>query len=296
MRTNFGKKVFTAGVMLAASLCAWSVSGQEAKPAADSGDKAKIAISHLFKSGDLIGLAVRNKAGESIGRVDDLVVDLRSGDVRYIALGYGGVAGIGAKIFAVPWDAMTFKMGEPNKADARFFVFDVTKESLDQKQGFDTSHWPNTADTAWAKTSAASATKPATTTSTDGQRPTVAYETVFRASKISGMDVRNDANEDLGDTSEVMIDVTKGTLKYLVLSHGTILTGGNKLFSVPLSQVTLAHANDRTYFKFNVSQQALKDAPSFDSSRWPGYSDSNWWGGVDTYYERTARRETTTRP
>jgi sporulation protein YlmC with PRC-barrel domain len=282
--------------------------GQEADKVKAEGGKAQVAITHHFKSGDLIGLGVRNKAGETLGRVDDLVVDLKSGDVRYIALASGGVAGIGATMHAVPWNAMSFHMGQPNDVDARYFVFDVTKDQLDKAKGFDTSHWPNVADAHWAATVGKDAQRkePADKVASDkaasdkvasdkaaSERPNVAYETVFRASKIDGMDVRNHANEDLGAISEVMIDVTKGMVKYLVLSHGTVLTGGNKLFAVPLSQITLAHANDETFVKCNFTNEQLKNAPGFTSNSWPSTSDAKW-RDVDAYYERTVRRETTT--
>jgi sporulation protein YlmC with PRC-barrel domain len=264
--------------------------GQEADRAqAGAGDKAQVAIAHHFKSGDLIGLNVRNKAGETIGNVNDLVVDLKSGEVRYIALAHGGVAGVGAKMFAVPWHAMTFQMGEPNKADSRFFVFDMTKDQLERAKGFDTSKWPNVADPHFAT---AAGSRSEARTETPGERPNVAFETVFRASKIDGMDVRNNANEDLGAISEIMIDVTKGHVKYLVLSHGTALTGGNKQFAVPLSHITLAHANNETFVKFNVTNEQLKNSPHFEGNNWP--TNANWWRDVDTHYERTTRRETTT--
>ena len=259
-----------------------------------SANEGQVAISHVFRSADLIGLDVKNKAGEEIASINDLVVDLKSGEVRYAALSSGGVAGFGGKMFAVPWHAMTFMMGEPNKADSRYFIFDVTKQQLEQSDGFDTAKWPNVADPKWAsmvkKDHAKNEPK---TESADGTRPTVAYETVFRASKIKGLDVRNDANEDLGDVDEVVIDVTKGAVKYLVLSHGTLLTGGNKLFAVPLNAITLAHASDKSYILFNVSQDALKNAPGFDKNHWPNMGDPTWTRNVDTYYERTTRRTTT---
>jgi sporulation protein YlmC with PRC-barrel domain len=254
--------------------------------------EARVAIAHMFRAHDLIGLNVRNKANENIGSVNDLVVDMKSGEVRYVAVSHGGVAGVGGKLFAVPWDAMTFQMGEPNKADSRFFVFDVTKEQLDNAKGFDTSHWPNVGDAQWAKTAGKTKEHSTVKDVTTGERPTVVYETVFRASKIDGLDVQNDAKEDLGDLNDIMIDVTKGMVKYVILSHGTILTGGNRLFAVPLSQITLAHANDKTFVKFNVSEDALKNAPNFTSNSWPKASDK-MWTDVDSHYDRTARREST---
>jgi len=135
--------------------------------------------------------------------------------------------------------------GEPNQANSRHFMFDVTKEQLENAPGFDSSHWPNVADPNWA----ASIDKHykierSTATDTEG-RQAVAYETVFRASKIKGMDVRNNANENLGSVDELVIDVTKGHVKYVALSSAVWFTGGNKLFAVPLSSLTLTHATTK---------------------------------------------------
>ncbi len=259
------------------------------KPQADN--QASVAIAHMFRAHDLMGLDVRNKANENIGSVNDLVVDLKSGEVRYVAVSHGGVAGVGGKLFAVPWDAMKFQMGEPNKTDARFFIFDATNQQLDNAKGFDSSHWPNVGDPQWAKTTHAAVQPSDHKEANAGERPNVLYETVFRASKIDNLDVQNDARQDLGNLSDIMVDVTKGTVKYAILSHGSVLTGGNKLFAIPLSHMTLAHANDKTFVKFNVSEESLKNAPSFTSTSWPRNSDREWWSGVDTYYERTARRD-----
>jgi len=278
---------------------AWSVMGvsradDTAKNDATKNDQGKVAIAHVFRTGDIVGLAVQNKAGENLGKIDDLVIDMKSGEVRYAALAYGGVAGIGSKLFAVPWQKMTFVMGEPNNRNSRHFLFDVSKDQLEKSEGFDSSHWPNVADPAWSASIDKHFNverKHETTNSSNGA--TVVYETVFRASKIKGMDVRNDANENLGSVDELVIDLTKGHVKYLALSFGSIFTGGNKLFAVPLSHCTLTHANDKTFIKMNASQDALKTAPGFDKNHWPDMANPNWAKENDAFYERTATRTTT---
>jgi len=188
--------------------------------------------------------------------------------------------------------------GEPNKANSRHFMLDASKEQFENSLGFDSSHWPNVADPQWGASidkhyNFNRTTSTTDNRTTDNRQQTVAYETVFRASKIKGMEVRNDRNEHLGDIDDMVIDVAKGHVKYLALSYGSWFTGGNKLFAVPLSSFTLTHDNNKTYFTVNVSQETLKNAPGFEKSRWPDTANPNWAKDVESYYERTAQRTTT---
>jgi sporulation protein YlmC with PRC-barrel domain len=284
--------LFVAAFAFAAFAGSWRVAS--ADDVKENKDQAKVSVSHVFRSSEIIGLAVYNKAGENLGKIDDLVVDMKNGDIRYVALSHGGVAGIGSKLFAVPWEKMTFMFGEPNKANSRHFMFDASKEQLDKAPGFETSHWPNVADPQWS----ASIDKHYNVERKEHAQdqvaaPKVAYETVFRASKIKGMDVRNDANENLGDVDELVIDVTMGHVKYVALSFGSWFTGGNKLFAVPLSAFTLKHDNDKTFLVTHVSQESLRNAPGFDKNHWPDTANPDWAKGIDTYYERTAQRNRT---
>jgi len=283
---------FTTGLF---NTAAWA--DDPAKNTTAAVDQTHVSVARDFRTADIVGLYVKNNKHEDIGKIDDLVIDMKNGEVRYAAVAYGGVAGIGSKLFAVPWQKMTFMLGEPNKANSRHFMLDVSKEQFENSPGFDSSHWPNVADPNWG----ASVDKHynfernATTANTENRQQTVAYETVFRASKIKGMEVRNDKNEHLGDINDMVIDVAKGHVKYLALSYGSWFTGGNKLFAVPLSSFTLTHDNNKTFFTVHVSQDSLKNAPGFDKNNWPDTADPNWAKGIDTYYERSAQRTTTTR-
>jgi hypothetical protein len=59
-------------------------------------------------------------------------------------LSSGGFLGIGDKLFAVPWRALT--LDTENKC----FVLDVAKDRLEQAPGFEKDHWPTMADQSWA--------------------------------------------------------------------------------------------------------------------------------------------------
>jgi sporulation protein YlmC with PRC-barrel domain len=93
----------------------------------------------------IIGDDVRNSQGEILGTVQDLMLDLDSGNVAYVVLSHGGVLGVGGKLFAVPWKA--FGLDPLN----RLLVLDVDKDTLKNAEGFDKDDWPNTADPTWRR-------------------------------------------------------------------------------------------------------------------------------------------------
>jgi len=99
----------------------------------------------VMNAASLTGDAVVDAAGESLGKIDAIMIDVRSGRVAYAVLSFGGFLGMGNKLFAIPWSALTLD------AIHKRFVFDVSRERLEAAPGFDKSHWPSMADPAWAK-------------------------------------------------------------------------------------------------------------------------------------------------
>jgi hypothetical protein len=72
------------------------------------------------------------------------MIDMASGKVAYAVLSFGGILGMGDKLFAVPWQAL--KLDTENKR----FTLDVAKDALEEAPGFDKDQWPSMADPAWA--------------------------------------------------------------------------------------------------------------------------------------------------
>lgn len=80
---------------------------------------------------------VVNPAGENLGEIHDIMIDVRTGRVAYAVLSFGGLLGIGNKLFAIPWDVLTLD------AQRRCFVLDIDRERLEHSPGFDKTHWPS---------------------------------------------------------------------------------------------------------------------------------------------------------
>ena len=99
----------------------------------------------LMGANTLVGNDVYNPENESLGDVKEIMLDMRSGRVAYAVLSFGGFLGMGDKLFAVPWNALT--LDTENKR----FVLNLTKAKLETAPGFDKDHWPNMADPSWAR-------------------------------------------------------------------------------------------------------------------------------------------------
>ena len=91
----------------------------------------------------IIGDKVINPQGEHLGEIKELMIDLDLGRVAYAVLSFGGVMGLGEKLFAIPFQALQLR------PDRHEFVLNVDKEKLKKAPGFDKNNWPSTADRTW---------------------------------------------------------------------------------------------------------------------------------------------------
>ena len=98
----------------------------------------------VMDAATLIDDKVVNAQGESLGDIEAIMLDVRSGRIAYAVLSFGGFLGMGSKLFAIPWSALTLDAREKR------FVLNVSKEKLENAEGFDKDRWPSMADTVWA--------------------------------------------------------------------------------------------------------------------------------------------------
>jgi sporulation protein YlmC with PRC-barrel domain len=98
---------------------------------------------NVLSSSSICSDRVKNAAGEDLGEIEDLMIDLHSGRIAYAVLSFGGFLKMGNKLFAIPWEAL--------KVDAvnRVFILHVEKGVLENATGFDKDNWPNMADPAF---------------------------------------------------------------------------------------------------------------------------------------------------
>lgn len=87
----------------------------------------------------IIGDHIFNPAGETLGRIKDIMIDITEGKVEYVVIEFGGFFGVNQKYFAVPLHALSVA-----KEHRHAFILNETKKSLKRYPGFDKDHWPDT--------------------------------------------------------------------------------------------------------------------------------------------------------
>ena len=93
----------------------------------------------VLSASSIMGHKVINTAGEQLGSMMELMIDLDGGLIAYAVLSFGGILGMGDKLFAIPWEALTID------TENHTFILDVDKEVLENAPGFDKDHWPDNA-------------------------------------------------------------------------------------------------------------------------------------------------------
>jgi len=94
----------------------------------------------VLRTKDIFSDHVRNAAGEDLGKIEELVVDVNTGRIAYAVLSFGGILKMGNKLFAIPWAALQCDPGHDQ------FLLNVDKTRLENANGFDKDNWPDMAD------------------------------------------------------------------------------------------------------------------------------------------------------
>jgi sporulation protein YlmC with PRC-barrel domain len=99
---------------------------------------------YVMGASTLDGDQVVSVEGDEVGKIKDIMLDVQSGRIAYAVMSSGGRLGIGDKLLAIPWDALTLD------AVHKCFVLALPAERVKNAPGFDKRHWPSMADRSWA--------------------------------------------------------------------------------------------------------------------------------------------------
>lgn len=108
-------------------------------------DGHAVADKRIVRASELIGTNVQNHSDETVGEINDIVIDPNDGRVRYVALSVGGFLGIADQLYAVPWTSFECR----RDGDQHVVLLNVDKDTMKKAKGFNQENWPDMANPQW---------------------------------------------------------------------------------------------------------------------------------------------------
>jgi sporulation protein YlmC with PRC-barrel domain len=101
--------------------------------------------SDVISSDRVEGTSVYNQAGDKLGSVDYLVIDKRSGQVRYAVLEFGGFLGMGTDRYPVPWGLLKYDTNVDG------YVVPIEKSALEKAPRYANDTRPDYSDEGYGR-------------------------------------------------------------------------------------------------------------------------------------------------
>jgi len=178
------KQIFTAVLIACLPSAAWAAGGPAAPPkdAAAAAPPKDRATWNETRAAELMGKHVVSPDGRSLGKIEDLIVDMKGGHVPHVVLSFGGFADIGDKLFVFPVNALA----RDEYRDR--VVMRVERRQLDESKGFDRSNWPF-------------------------QPP------LERASRLRGKNVKDANGRPAGEIEDLVVDLRTGKVRSVIFAQ-----------------------------------------------------------------------------
>lgn len=259
--------VAAAGVTLSTAALAQS--------AAPGVAKVDAALNYsLYPAGKVLGLDVMNASQKSVGDIGDLLVDPRTGEIRYAVLDVGGFLGVGEDHRIVPWSLVEIVADEKDieKCHARTSLTEAQVKAAPKCKQSDKL------DAALDKR----------IESSFGKDDSWAYmgkgEAQFAwCSEMDGVTLKDSAGKEVGKVKDLVLAPMNGCVAYVIVD--TTKEAGGKNVALPVGRVEYSFDKDHKLMASTSTEMArFASAPEYDSKDWKRMSSTPWLTELSTYY------------
>lgn len=109
------KKLFLIMVVPALVVIPLAASPQTSTTPGTRETKESSQSQNLIQARDIIGMHIKNELDKTVGTVDNLLIDPKTGKVSHVVARLGGVLGVGEKKVVVPWNDLKIAMTTDGK-------------------------------------------------------------------------------------------------------------------------------------------------------------------------------------
>jgi sporulation protein YlmC with PRC-barrel domain len=233
-------------------------SQQATQPAERTGTEARplVHAAPAIRGSKLIGMNVKNKSGQNLGEIQDLVIDMNNNRVHY------AVVDAQNKMFAYPMHVFRTDAGNND------LLLNVSEERLEKAPGMEKERWGkrgDAIDSEYRRDVETYWEKDRTERDPTAEGKTVKVEPranmrLARGSKLIGKNIENRQGKDIGEIKDLIIDVSSGQVHFAVVEIDDKMFKKDTLHPVALS--AFSFRDDRDKLVLNVEKDQLKAARS----------------------------------
>lgn len=224
-------------------------------------------ISPPLRARQLNGMKVEDSDGQKAGTVRNLVLNLNTGNLRYVVIGSGGILGVRATLKLAPVQVMSAAT-----AKNQTLAINATTMQWRQAPAFKYSSLTAIAEPQRATeisnyfpASTTNASKTQVALSKTGREPQSNAQPARLkfTSDVIGMHVINQKREKMGEVVDLLVSFGEPRPAIAIISSGRLFHHDQK-YAVPLNTLTLSENK----LLWNVDAAALQNAPQFDQAAW----------------------------
>ena len=142
MKSIYRKIVFVSIAPWLISVTSLAETNEPIRAVARGSNDAVNSKGPQWRASGVMGQAVKNAQDQVIGEVQDLVVDMKTGEILAVVISSGGFLGIADTLSSIPVSALRFDTA------AKAFKSKLTKEQLVNAPQFKQHEWPDYSDEA----------------------------------------------------------------------------------------------------------------------------------------------------
>lgn len=225
-----------------------------------------------LRASALLKADVHNVQGKSLGKVNDVLIDLGRGEARYVIVKSGGAFGVGGKLFALPLRAF----GSDAKGGV---VLNIDAEKLKSAPGF-----TREAPTGWG----AYEHTLDSYFGLDQPAQTQASRNLHLASQIIGQHNVLDKNgAKVGTVVDMVLNHDNGKVEYLLMRLDRGIDAHSRLLPLPLAAFYFGHSGGPPVL--DIPSARLDTDLAFDEKQWPNINDPGYQEKLGLYLGRVTQ-------
>ncbi|TWU14336.1 PRC-barrel domain protein [Symmachiella macrocystis] len=259
--------------------------GSPEGPVSFDSEKAPSKSAWIFRSSAILNTPVVSETGQALGHVEELVINVRNGDVRYAAVELPTLLGR-EKLLAIPWNSLVLHRNEQGRLH---FVVNIPLDKLKKAPGFDRDHWPNVGNRKWADEIAVYygvIIKEGDLKSNFGTDVKALDQVPYliRSKQMVEMPINDSEGETVGHVHDLLVDFATGSARYAICSLEE-KSKQHKMIAIPLFVLEFQNDSQSPHFILTMERERLSETPSFEKSAWPNIREPMWSQYIDAFYQ-----------